>query len=147
MKTVCAGDKPACNKYVALETARKLKEAGCKQESEWYYLKLDTWSNAKIVTKQEYLNIKDTWHYDGTPLVEFCYSAYCSCELLEQLPATLDGYKHLTVRTYDFGQLWKVGYADFDLENYQDFIELKNVSLVEAVASLYLWCKKEGYIK
>ena len=132
-------------KTVCLETARKLAESGCPQESERYYLKLDSWREVKLVSKETWSDLRLLEHVDHKRLAEYDYSAYCACELLEQLPKIIyvscsnsSNSFHLYIdanNLYD----WTVGYTSYHHNN--------NVSLAEACAELWLWCKKEGYIK
>lgn len=142
-------------KTVSLETARKLKEAGFPQRgSDVYYLKLDTWTDFHIEDEKTVTETQDLKHYDGKPVVEFCYSAPCACEILEQLPQAIlkrqykaeAGFK-LTITMEDssnYGLGWCVGYVN-PMGEYQ--VSRFEKSLVEALAELYCWCKKGGYLR
>ena len=121
-------------KTVCLETARKLKEAGYPQES-----------NTCIT------------HFDADD--KQWYGMPCACEILEQLPKRVFKEKqqqHEFCLRYDVQeQEWFCGYfcIDWDKEDWCWFEFSKNImvahnsSLAEACAELWLWAKKEGYVK
>lgn len=135
---------------VDLEIAKELKENGFPQESEFYWnihkagggaFPLDDNLNKKFASYQEKVGMNAV-----------CYATYstpCSDEILKELPKEItqeDGIFHLNIEYYT--SRCEVQYQCFvspKRDYLMNFIEEE--TLPNALAKIWLYLKKEGYIK
>lgn len=119
---------------VDLELAKELKENGFPQRSQFKWC-------------EDEENYPESWvAYDTSAMgctKDIVCSAPCSDEILKELPDQTDGYLQILT-----DELWEVGYADHGEFTYIEgnFYE-KDQKLSNALAKLWLYLKKEGYIK
>jgi len=109
---------------VDLELAKELKEAGFPQKSVWSYFNEDSEDLAIV----------------GTEL-DIAISAPCSDELLKELPIEVNGFIFRIERT---NTDYVLGYFEYDEIRFGYF---HNIKLSNALARMWLYLKKEGYIK
>lgn len=132
---------------VSLETAKKLKEAGFGINTvfNWQYnyvhnYEKNTEGNEWVLWNSEVKECKPP--YEQQPHI---VAAPTAEEILERLPSEItirDKWRVLDICV--IGKHWACGY----IRGGCPWSRLeKNISLSEACAALWLWCKEAGYIK
>lgn len=124
---------------VSLETAGKLKETGYPQESEKYWVVAPDKRQEGGCTPP-YLMANEPCDVFRIP--KPIAAAPCACEILKQLPAHIE---NMTLSVFKGSMEYGCAYED--IVNDKVLIHFHNKSLAQACAELWLWCKKEGYIK
>jgi len=107
----------------SLEISKRLKELGVKQESEFYWVPIDTHGNCQLRNLD---GLYKHWSEFISSSYEFvdwkrkeCYSAFLASELGEMLPEMLpvnyrfDGTPHGWLTCQRVG-MWEVGYEKYD---------------------------------
>ena len=112
---------------VSLEMAKKLKEAGWKKETEFW------WSREKEQDKYK-LTYSYSKFQSADPLPHF--AAPLATEILDELPISLKGefIQDLTIRKDDEGY--------FNI-NYGCRILVSGIGLPDTFAKMWIWLKKE----
>lgn len=124
----------------SFETCKALKEAGFKQETEFYYHE-DEWDNISLDHKALE---DDHGEYCGR-ILRIC-AAPTAEEIMEELPATLGTpYYRLTI-TLEDGNGPNKYCAYYGEDKYKE-IGFWNSNLSEALASLWLWAKSNNYLE
>lgn len=139
-------------KYVtSLELGKQLKEAGVKQESEWYWVEL----SHELVGRDQIViaNDLEIERYELQDIgVKIFYSAFHVGELGEMLPDMLS-LEDKKIKNTDTGTvyltcqkvgLWEVGYTTARNQMVFESVEDKNEA--EARGKMVLYLKKEGLI-
>ena len=121
---------------VSLETAKKLKAAGFPQKTALAYVK-------------GYSNFYDK-EYIREIGMDIDADAPTTDEMLADLPKTINGYANSDNKNVSYvaavfmgEDTYFAGYTFYGIE----LIVFKNKLLPEALASLWLWAKANGYIK
>jgi len=149
---------------VDLEIAKELKKNGFPQKSNYsYVLDYDNeWyfgcnkESINLIHK-EYLSLVDHFDDYNKQHIEELYSAPTSDEILKELPLTIEneGKYHFLTIFRDFytpkepKQFYCIAYNDQDNRclNAPDNLDIEDDKLSNALAKMYLYLKKEGYIK
>lgn len=120
---------------VDLEIARELKENGFPQNNDYYWYKNNDW----FISRPNYDDaFEDKMRY---------YSAPTSDEILKELPNTIEWIGEYTIIDYDLViEKTKNGYEVSYSESNSLHIEFSEKSS-NALAKMWLYLKKEGYIK
>ena len=142
-------------KVTSLELSKQLKEAGAKQESQWWWIEYDDVSGSSppfcLLVPCE--GISGKWN--APPRKESAelrrWSTFDCAELLERLPKavtvevlpTKTMYYHLNLAPG--GDDWSAWY-DHDSKSDTLWGTHGNTP-AEALGKLYLWCLKEGHCK
>lgn len=133
-------------KTVTLETAKKLKEAGFPQETEFYWndahenrLSDGSWDKipARLLAKN---------HYYGTSPNDDFYAAPTAEEVLDELPMKIFLEEIVVpIKIYFDETIWIVGYGQM-MKNFQIFKE--SMSLAEAAAkNVFVFKERRSYMK
>ncbi len=128
---VWPGIKPMDKYVVSLELAEKLKAAGYRQTEDGRSTSYFVWATW-MEGESEVRAAKDTYgSYIAAPMGD---------ELLEQLPKENQklGYLELC----QDGQNWMPRYVKVP----RTTIWIKNLKPADALAELWLWCKKNGHV-
>lgn len=129
---------------VDLELAKELKENGFPQETyfywdnRWYYPPVA--SDPIIIDEEMTLYLSKNAEHVSDP-----YSAPTSDELLKELPRFINTIGCLTI-TEGIEDNWAISYLS-NGEYTHNSIQILNKKLANALAKMWLYLKKEGYIK
>jgi hypothetical protein len=101
-----------------------------------------------LETARELWKVNFPWYGEGCVEPVANSSKPDVYDLLEQLPKIVRSFDTLIVHWQGRYKTWLVGYGQEDVGKvYFCYKHIINESLAEALAQLWLWCKREGYIK
>ena len=136
-------------KYVTnLELSKALKEIGCPQVSEFYWVDI---GDKRFSENKEYWVLVDadcaSARKSNGKGTDIQCSAYLSDELLEMLPKIIDKFS-LLIRYKDWGE-WEVSYTIFEIGLSHSDIKWweRDKSLPIALVKILLYLHKEGLVK
>ncbi len=129
-------------KTVSLKTARLLKEAGFRQDSEYAWMWLEDETTDDLEDKHILLHLYEIEHM---ALDRVFYSAPTTDEILAELPKKILTY-NLRIGCGESYNPFYVKFVD-DEDVYIGHPMIENESLPEVLAAMYLWLKKEGLLK
>lgn len=127
------------NHVPSLDLCKQLKEAGYPQERATYF----RWLNfGDLIDGKDFRTLLSE-NFNSEDDTKEWYAAPLATELLEQLPREINdeewGDCTLVIHPW-IKNKWNVGY---NAEEGEPFYDVDNASLPDALASMYLWLKKE----
>lgn len=126
-------------KTVSLDTARKLKESGFRQDTEYSWAESSSVMDSHLVHKSNF----------AACIVKDWFSAPTTDELIEELPACIVKEQEPKKDVNCWLEIEKT-YADEYIVAYRhsqsELYEVINQSLPESLASMYLWLKSQGLL-